>query len=174
MSNRKHRFNHKSDYPFLNDFTFGGGSGGSGGGSGNTYTPPTLSAKPTATDDSSKKFYKDSVAPYDGKEYICLDDTVNNAVWAELLADDTQLANMAYDGYKVFIQSKEALYKYDSNQWFPDDQTLANFGLIKTDEVWNRVYDKIPQGYSQIVCGLEINSNDTLQVDGELIDLKAI
>ena len=156
------------DIDLLHQIDFFDDSSSSGGGAIEVENPPGNG------DDNTRGFYKDSVVrDSSGAEYICLNDETNNAEWAYLVKSEDDLENTATD-YKAYVQENQTLWQFDSvnGQWFLVDSTLHKRGLMQIDEVWTRPYNKIPSGYVQFVYGLEVQSGTTLQVDGELIDLK--
>lgn len=141
---------------------------GSGGGSIEIDNPPT------PNDDSTKGFFKDTVVKDRNEiEYICLDDTANNAKWAYLVNSEEDLAHIGI-GYKAYVQDNQTIWEFNSinGEWFLLDSNLHKRGIMQINEVWERPYNKIPQGYVQFVYGLVVPNGTTLQVDGELIDLK--
>lgn len=150
------------------------GSSGNSDNQGNGSGATEINAPPTSEDDRMKGFVKDDVVKDEnGVEYICLDNKVHNAKWAYLIEKEEDLENTG-TGYKAFIQESQTLWEFDNTngQWFVVDRNLCKKGLMKIDEVWDRPYNKIPAGYVQFVYGLEVQSDITLQVEGELIDLK--
>ena len=160
------------------DLTIGNIGGGSGGGSSDTYESKlTVNEPPDSTYDRNNGYRVDTVVNLstNNQEYICIDDTPNNAKWIRLFKTENDLKNVNGSANElVFCQESQMIYKYlgTNDGWFPEDKSLQEYGLMKIDEVWDRPYNKIPAGYVQFVYGLIIPDGVNLQIDGELIDLK--
>ncbi len=135
-----------------------------------------IATAPGADEDKEHGFLLDDVVitKQDDREFICIDDKQNNAKWAYIVSSEDYLKNISGDARNVFVQENQTLWEFSSpdGQWFLTDNNLHKRGIMKIDEVWNRPYNKIPDGYVQFIYGLIVPDDIELEVDGELIDLK--